>query len=50
MAEPLAVALHAVKQAGNLLGARVLVTGSGPIGALTILAARRAGACRDNRH
>ena len=44
MAEPLAVALHAVKQAGNLLGARVLVTGSGPIGALTILAARRAGA------
>ena len=44
MAEPLAVALHAVKQAGNLIGARVLVTGSGPIGALTILAARRAGA------
>ncbi|MEK9729204.1 MAG: L-idonate 5-dehydrogenase, partial [Alphaproteobacteria bacterium] len=44
MAEPLAVALHAVKQAGNLMGARVLVTGSGPIGALTILAARRAGA------
>ena len=44
MAEPLAVALHAVKQAGNLLGARVLVTGSGPIGSLTILAARRAGA------
>ena len=44
MAEPLAVALHAVKQAGNLLAARVLVTGSGPIGALTILAARRAGA------
>ena len=44
MAEPLAVALHAVKQAGNLLGARVLVTGSGPIGALTILVARRAGA------
>ena len=44
MAEPLAVALHALKQAGNLIGARVLVTGSGPIGALTILAARRAGA------
>ena len=46
MAEPLAVALHGVNQAGNLLGARVLVTGSGPIGALTILAARRAGAAR----
>ena len=44
MAEPLAVALHALKQAGNLIGARVLVTGSGPIGALTILGARRAGA------
>ena len=44
MAEPLAVALHSVKQAGNLLGARVLVTGSGPIGSLAILAARRAGA------
>ena len=27
-----------------MIGARVLVTGSGPIGALTILAARRAGA------
>lgn len=44
MAEPLAVCLHAVRRAGPLLGARVLVTGSGPIGALCILAARRAGA------
>lgn len=44
MAEPLAVALHAVRQAGNLVGKSVLVTGCGPIGALTILAARRAGA------
>jgi L-idonate 5-dehydrogenase len=44
MAEPLAVCLHAVRQAGGMVGARVLVTGCGPIGALTILAARRAGA------
>ena len=44
MSEPLAVALHAVKQAGILIGARVLVTGSGSIGALTIFVTRRAGA------
>ena len=43
-AEPLAVALHAVRQAGNLIGKRVLVTGSGPIGALVVAAARYAGA------
>ena len=44
MAEPLAVCLHAVKRAGPLLGRRVLITGCGPIGALTCLAARAAGA------
>ena len=44
MAEPLAVCLHAARRAGSLLGKRVLVTGSGPIGALSIIAARRAGA------
>jgi L-idonate 5-dehydrogenase len=44
MAEPLAVTLHATRRAGELLGKRVLVTGTGPIGALCILAARRAGA------
>src|SRR3982751_5164349 len=44
MAEPLSVALHAVRRAGPLLGKRVLVTGCGPIGALAIIAARRAGA------
>jgi L-idonate 5-dehydrogenase len=43
-AEPLAVCLHAVNRAGPLLGRRVLVTGAGPIGALTVIAARRAGA------
>jgi L-idonate 5-dehydrogenase len=42
--EPFAVCLHAVNRAGPLLGKRVLVTGSGPIGALTVIAARRAGA------
>ena len=44
MAEPLAVALHAARRAGSLMGSRVLVSGSGPIGALTAIAARRAGA------
>lgn len=43
MAEPLAVALHAIRRAGSLVGKSVLVTGCGPIGALVILAARRAG-------
>ena len=44
MAEPLSVALHAVRRAGPLLGKRVLVTGCGPIGGLVVIAARRAGA------
>ncbi len=43
-AEPLAVALHAVTRAGSLLGKRVLVAGAGPIGSLTVAAARAAGA------
>ena len=43
-AEPLAVCLHAVAQAGPLEGTRVLVTGAGPIGVLTVAAARHAGA------
>ena len=44
MAEPLSVALHATRRAGEMLGKKVLITGCGPIGALCILAARRAGA------
>ncbi|MBB4009849.1 L-idonate 5-dehydrogenase [Allorhizobium taibaishanense] len=44
MAEPLAVTLHATRRAGDMLGRRVLVTGCGPIGVLSILSARRAGA------
>lgn len=43
-AEPLSVALHAVRRAGNLAGKRVIVTGSGPIGLLTARAALQAGA------
>jgi L-idonate 5-dehydrogenase len=46
MAEPLAVTLHATRQAGGMLGKSVLVTGCGPIGILSILSARRAGADR----
>jgi L-idonate 5-dehydrogenase len=44
MAEPLAVCLHAGRQAGPLLGKRVLITGCGPIGALMILVSRFGGA------
>lgn len=44
MAEPLAVTLHATLRAGDMLGKRVLVTGCGPIGLLSVLAARRGGA------
>lgn len=44
MAEPLSVVLHAAKQAGDLFGKRVLVTGCGPIGLLAVLVARQAGA------
>ncbi len=47
-AEPLAVCLHAVGQAqellGDLSGLRVLISGSGPIGLLVLAAARHAGA------
>ncbi|GGX67157.1 L-idonate 5-dehydrogenase [Tateyamaria omphalii] len=43
MAEPLSVVLHAAKQAGDLMGKRVLVTGCGPIGLLAVLVARAAG-------
>jgi L-idonate 5-dehydrogenase len=46
MAEPLAVTLHATRRAGDMLGKTVLVTGCGPIGLLSILSARRAGAGR----
>lgn len=44
IAEPLSVCLHGVRQAGEILGKKVLVTGSGPIGVLCALVVRRAGA------
>jgi L-idonate 5-dehydrogenase len=44
VAEPLSVGLHAVNRAGPLMGRRVVVTGSGPIGLLTARSARHAGA------
>jgi len=43
-AEPLAVALHGLRRAGDVFGKRVMVTGSGPIGLLCVLAASMAGA------
>jgi L-idonate 5-dehydrogenase len=43
-AEPLGVTLHAVARAGAMLGRKVLVTGSGPIGVLVAASARLAGA------
>ncbi|WP_371538997.1 L-idonate 5-dehydrogenase [Streptomyces sp. NBC_01023] len=44
LAEPLAVALHAVRRAGPVEGRHVLVTGAGPIGSLVVAALRAAGA------
>jgi (R,R)-butanediol dehydrogenase/meso-butanediol dehydrogenase/diacetyl reductase len=44
LAEPLAVAVHAVRRGGVSAGDRVLVFGAGPIGAAVTLAARAAGA------
>ncbi|MCC6804731.1 MAG: alcohol dehydrogenase catalytic domain-containing protein [Anaerolineae bacterium] len=46
LTEPLAVALHAVRQAGDVAGKSVLIAGCGPIGLLTLIAAGRAGAAR----
>jgi L-idonate 5-dehydrogenase len=44
LAEPLSVAIHAVRQADDVSGKRVLVTGAGPIGCLVVAALRQAGA------
>jgi 2-desacetyl-2-hydroxyethyl bacteriochlorophyllide A dehydrogenase len=43
LAEPLAVALHGLTRAGVREGQRVLVTGCGPIGALSVAAAHARG-------
>ncbi|MFD8231958.1 L-idonate 5-dehydrogenase [Streptomyces sp. NPDC059696] len=46
LAEPLAVAVHAVRRAGEVAGRHVLVTGAGPIGCLVVAAAKAAGAAQ----
>jgi L-idonate 5-dehydrogenase len=43
-AEPLAVCVHAANRAGNMGDAKVLVTGAGPIGALSVAVAKERGA------
>jgi L-idonate 5-dehydrogenase len=44
LAEPLAVALHAVHRAGDVRGRDVVVNGAGPIGSLVVAAAKYRGA------
>jgi len=44
MCEPLSVGVHAVSRANITLGQNVLITGSGPIGLMCLLAAKAAGA------
>jgi L-idonate 5-dehydrogenase len=44
LAEPLAVAMHAINRAGGVRGRDVLVNGAGPIGSLVVAAAKYAGA------
>jgi L-idonate 5-dehydrogenase len=44
LCEPLSVVLHGLKRVGSLLQKRVLVTGSGPIGALAVATACHFGA------
>lgn len=46
MIEPLSVAVHAARRAGDLAGRRVLVTGGGAIGQLLALVARAFGAAQ----
>jgi L-iditol 2-dehydrogenase len=44
MCEPLSVGIHACNRAGITIGSKVLITGSGPIGLMCMLAAKAAGA------
>ncbi|WP_328767342.1 zinc-dependent alcohol dehydrogenase [Streptomyces sp. NBC_00286] len=46
LVEPLATPVHAVAKVGDLTGHTVVVLGAGPIGLLTLIAARHAGATR----
>ena len=43
LVEPLAVAMHAARRAGDLSDCSTLIAGSGPIGLLTLIAVRQAG-------
>lgn len=42
--EPLSVGVHACKRANIKIGSKVLITGAGPIGLVTLLAAKAMGA------
>ena len=44
MAEPVAVAVHAVTEAGVRLGSRIAILGAGTVGLVNIVTAKRAGA------
>ncbi|XP_063245092.1 sorbitol dehydrogenase-like [Bacillus rossius redtenbacheri] len=44
--EPLSVGVHACKRAGVTLGSHVLITGAGPIGLVSLLAAKAMGASK----
>ena len=44
LSEPLSVGLHAVNRAGNLCGKKVLISGSGTIGCMVLLATKLDGA------
>lgn len=44
MCEPLSVGIHACNRAGVKLGSRVLITGAGPIGLVSLLIAIASGA------
>jgi len=44
MMEPLSVGVHACRQAGMTFGKNVLITGSGPIGLVSLVAAKAMGA------
>nr|QBH74074.1 alcohol dehydrogenase [Nicoletia phytophila] len=44
--EPLSVGVHACRRAGVTLGSKVLVTGAGPIGLVSMMAARALGATK----
>lgn len=44
MCEPLSVAVHACRRAGNLIGSHVVIFGAGPIGLVTLMVAKAFGA------